>query len=183
MDKVAVSLTHEQALIEYDPQVASAESLLQTLKDIGYTISDPRKLRPFNEEEKALGTREEAFHGRTWCEHCCHGSGRLPGQQPLVRTLRLFDCERCGVRVRSPVSVHLAHSRGWLVVFCARWDCHLRRQAAPIFGGSLPWLPGSPGRSLCFSSSVSAFTSFGWPRWPWCAAWLSRLFSPTTRYG
>ena len=54
VDKVAVSLTHEQALIEYDPSVARAEDLLQTLKDIGYTVSDPRKLRPFEEEERAL---------------------------------------------------------------------------------------------------------------------------------
>src|SRR5438067_169342 len=54
VDKVAVSLTHEQALIEYDPTVARAEDLLQMLKDIGYTISDPRKLRPFDEEERAL---------------------------------------------------------------------------------------------------------------------------------
>lgn len=54
VEKVAVSLTHEQALIEYDPDVASAEDLLQTLKDIGYTVSDPRKLRPFDEEERAL---------------------------------------------------------------------------------------------------------------------------------
>ncbi|MBX9625537.1 MAG: cadmium-translocating P-type ATPase [Gemmataceae bacterium] len=54
VDKVAVSLTHEQALIEYDPAVTSAEDLLQILKDIGYTVSDPRKLRPFDEEERAL---------------------------------------------------------------------------------------------------------------------------------
>ena len=32
VDKVAVSLTHEQALIEYDPSVARAEDLLQTSK-------------------------------------------------------------------------------------------------------------------------------------------------------
>src|ERR1043166_8966495 len=54
VDKVAVSLTHERALIEYDPGVARAEDLLQTLKDIGYTVSDPRKLRPFDEAERAL---------------------------------------------------------------------------------------------------------------------------------
>lgn len=54
VNKVAVSLTHEQALIEYDPSVARAEDLLQTLEDIGYTVSDPRKLRPFEEEERAL---------------------------------------------------------------------------------------------------------------------------------
>jgi len=54
VDKVAVSLTHEQALVEYDPAVARPEELLQTLKDIGYTVSDPRKLRPFEEEEEDL---------------------------------------------------------------------------------------------------------------------------------
>jgi len=54
VDKVAVSLTHEQALVEYDPKVARPEELLQTLRDIGYTISDPRKLRPFEEEEQDL---------------------------------------------------------------------------------------------------------------------------------
>ena len=54
VDKVAVSLTHEQALIEYDPTVTRAQDLLQTLKDIGYTISDARKLIPLEEEEGAL---------------------------------------------------------------------------------------------------------------------------------
>src|SRR5713226_4277216 len=61
VDKVAVSLTHEQALIEYDPSVARAEDLLQTLKDIGYTISDPNKLRPFDEEERALVHERQRF--------------------------------------------------------------------------------------------------------------------------
>lgn len=54
VDKVAVSLTHEQALVEYDPAVARPEEFLQTLRDMGYTISDPRKLRPFEEEEREL---------------------------------------------------------------------------------------------------------------------------------
>ena len=61
VDKVAVSLTHEQALIEYDPNVARAEDLLQTLKDIGYTISDPRKLRPYEEDERALVRERRRF--------------------------------------------------------------------------------------------------------------------------
>src|SRR6266536_297479 len=61
VDKVNVSLTHEQALIEYDPKVARAEELLQKLKDIGYTISDPNKLRPFEEEERALVHERRRF--------------------------------------------------------------------------------------------------------------------------
>jgi P-type Cu+ transporter len=54
VDKVAVSLTHEQALIEYDPAVTRPHLLLGTLRDIGYTISDPRKTRPFEDEERDL---------------------------------------------------------------------------------------------------------------------------------
>jgi Cu+-exporting ATPase len=51
---VAVSLTHEQALVEYNPTVIRPDNLMETLRDIGYTIWDPRKLRPFEEEEAAL---------------------------------------------------------------------------------------------------------------------------------
>jgi len=61
VDKVAVSLTHEQALVEYDPAVARPERLLQTLRDIGYTISDPRKLRAFEEEERDLVREARRF--------------------------------------------------------------------------------------------------------------------------
>ena len=61
VDKVAVSLTHEQALIEYDPQTVTPEALLQTLCDIGYTIHDPNKLRPFEDEERELVTEGRRF--------------------------------------------------------------------------------------------------------------------------
>ena len=61
VDKVNVSLTHEQALIEYDPAVVRPEALLGTLRDIGYTISDPRKARPFEEEERDLVRESRRF--------------------------------------------------------------------------------------------------------------------------
>ena len=61
VDKVAVSLTHEQALVEYDPAVARPEQLLQTLRDIGYTIFDPRKLRAYEEEERDLVREARRF--------------------------------------------------------------------------------------------------------------------------
>jgi Cu+-exporting ATPase len=54
VDKVAVSLTHEQALVDYDPERVRPEGLLGTLRDIGYDLYDPRKVRPFEEEEAAL---------------------------------------------------------------------------------------------------------------------------------
>jgi heavy metal translocating P-type ATPase len=54
VDKVAVSLTHEQALVEYDPERVRPEALLRTLRQMGYVISDPRKLEPFETEERLL---------------------------------------------------------------------------------------------------------------------------------
>src|SRR3989449_3255131 len=61
VDKVAVSLTHEQALGEYDPAVARPKQLLPTLRDLGYTISHPRQLRAFANEERGLGREARPF--------------------------------------------------------------------------------------------------------------------------
>jgi heavy metal translocating P-type ATPase len=65
VDKVAVSLTHEQALVEFDPHRIRAEELLQTLRDIGYTVHDPRKLRAFDEEERELVREGRRFLAAT----------------------------------------------------------------------------------------------------------------------
>ncbi len=54
VDRVSVSLTHEQALVDYDPAVIQPQQILGTLRDIGYDLYDPRKLRPFEEEEADL---------------------------------------------------------------------------------------------------------------------------------
>jgi len=51
---VAVSLTHEQALVEYDAARVSPHELSETLRAIGYPPSDPRKVRPYEEEEETL---------------------------------------------------------------------------------------------------------------------------------
>ncbi|MCS3676276.1 heavy metal translocating P-type ATPase [Salinibacter ruber] len=59
VDSVAVSLTHEQALVEYDPDTVGPEVLVQTLRDVGYSIADPRKTQPFEEQEAKL-----AYEGR-----------------------------------------------------------------------------------------------------------------------
>jgi Cu+-exporting ATPase len=52
--KVAVSLTHEQALVEYDPARLQPQDLVDTLRDIGYSARDPAKVRPDEEEEAEL---------------------------------------------------------------------------------------------------------------------------------
>lgn len=54
VDQVAVSLTHEQALVDYDPALIGPQDILSTLRDLGYDLYDPRKLRPFEEEEADL---------------------------------------------------------------------------------------------------------------------------------
>ena len=54
VEKVAVSLTHEQALVEYRPEQVTPKELIGTLKEMGYTVWDPRKARPFEEEERDL---------------------------------------------------------------------------------------------------------------------------------
>lgn len=52
--KIAVSLTHEQALVDYDPGRITPDRILGTLQDLGYQLYDPRKLRRFEDEEADL---------------------------------------------------------------------------------------------------------------------------------
>ncbi|TFH86252.1 cation-translocating P-type ATPase [Billgrantia azerbaijanica] len=59
--RVAVSLTHEQALVEYDTRETSAEALMGTLQSIGYTLSDPRKVAPYERQERELVRERNRF--------------------------------------------------------------------------------------------------------------------------
>ena len=59
--RVAVSLTHEQALVEFDSRENTAEALMGTLQQIGYTLSDPRKVEPFERQEQALAIERNRF--------------------------------------------------------------------------------------------------------------------------
>ena len=61
VEKISVSLTHEQALVEYNTDQTTAEQIVQTLQDIGYTLSDPRKVRPFEEQEAELAREGRRF--------------------------------------------------------------------------------------------------------------------------
>ncbi len=61
VQRVAVSLTHEQALVEYDTRENSADALMRTLQEIGYTLSDPRKVEPFERQERALVRERNRF--------------------------------------------------------------------------------------------------------------------------
>ena len=70
VEKVAVSLTHEQDLIEYDPEPATREQLVGTLRDIRHTVRDPRKTRIFEER------RDELVRAGT--STCCCKPARSP---------------------------------------------------------------------------------------------------------
>jgi heavy metal translocating P-type ATPase len=53
--EVGVSLTHEEALVTYDPGAVTQERLRQTLEDIGFTYRDPAKVRSYEDDEAELG--------------------------------------------------------------------------------------------------------------------------------
>ncbi len=54
VEEVGVSLAHEEALVRYDPRVLSPDRIRETIRDIGYTVRDPAKLRTFEDEERDL---------------------------------------------------------------------------------------------------------------------------------
>ncbi|MBI3042948.1 MAG: cation-translocating P-type ATPase [Betaproteobacteria bacterium] len=51
---VNVNLAHEEALIEFNPDAVTAGALRETLRDLGYTIRDPNKVRAYEEQEAEL---------------------------------------------------------------------------------------------------------------------------------
>ncbi len=57
MDGVAevnVSLAHEEALVAYDPGRVDPAAITATLRSLGYTVRDPKKVRTFEEEAAEL---------------------------------------------------------------------------------------------------------------------------------
>ncbi len=51
---VAVNLSHEEALIQYDPDILSDRELNKVMISMGYTVRDPEKIRTFEEEQYEL---------------------------------------------------------------------------------------------------------------------------------
>jgi heavy metal translocating P-type ATPase len=150
VDKVAVSLTHEQALIEYDPSVARAEDLLQTLKDIGYTISDPRKLRPFDEEERALVHERRRFLIALASSIASMGLVGYPVNSPWFPL--------CVFSIASLVAFSFVVLRGYGLRSAVAGSALLAAFGAGIyifklrgaFGAALPWLAGMLALFLIF---------------------------------
>src|SRR3989441_8947560 len=150
VDKVSVSLTHEQALIEYDPRVARAEDLLRVLKDIGYTVSDPRKLEPFEQQERELVRERGRFLTALTGSIAAMGLAGYP-VNPLWFWLCVFS-------IASLVVFSFVVLRSWgtraalagsavLAVFGAG-VYYLQLQGT--FGAAIPWLAGALAVFLIF---------------------------------
>lgn len=54
VEQVDVSLAHEEALIGYRPDRVAAARIRDTLRQIGFTVRDPRKVRPLEEQQAEL---------------------------------------------------------------------------------------------------------------------------------
>ena len=150
VDKVSVSLTHEQALIEYDPIKTRAEDLLQTLKDIGYTVSDPRKVRPFEEEEQALVRERGRFLISLVASTAAMGLAGYPVES-LWFWLCVFSIASLVVFtfvvLRSYGSVQAWVGSAILAAFGAGvYALQLRGS----FGGATPWIAGALAVLLIF---------------------------------
>ncbi|NJO23989.1 MAG: cation-translocating P-type ATPase, partial [Sphingomonadales bacterium] len=59
VSRVNVNLAHEEALIEYDPEWVRPAALQDALRDLGYTIRDPDKVRAFEEQAAELAWQRD----------------------------------------------------------------------------------------------------------------------------
>ncbi len=51
---VHVSLAHEEALVRYEPEKITPEKIRETLRQIGYTVRDPDKVKAFEEQQAEM---------------------------------------------------------------------------------------------------------------------------------
>ena len=52
--EVAVSLSHEEALIQYNPEKVTPTQLTDTLTSLGYTVRNPRKVLSYEDEQAEI---------------------------------------------------------------------------------------------------------------------------------
>ncbi len=150
VDKVSVSLTHEQALIEYDPSAARSEDLLQILKDIGYTVSDPRKVQPFEEQERELVRERGRFLTALIMSIAAMGLAGYP-----VNTLWFWLCV---FSIASLVVFSFVVLRSWGMLTAVGGSAVLAVFGAGVyyfqlqgaFGAATPWFAGALALFLIF---------------------------------
>jgi len=62
VEEVHVSISHEEGLVRYHRDGTTADRIRQTIRDLGYTVRDPKKVRSFEEEERELREARTRFH-------------------------------------------------------------------------------------------------------------------------
>ena len=148
--KVAVSLTHEQALVEYDPARTSAGELMDTLREMGYSLSDPRKLRRFDEEEHALVRERRRFLTALGMSIAAMGFIGYPLNSPWF-ALCVFSLASL---VAFSFVVLRGHGLRWTLTGTAAMAAlgtgiyALRLRGA--FGPTIPWITGLLALALIF---------------------------------
>jgi Cu+-exporting ATPase len=58
---VAVSLAHEEGLVTYRPEVIRAPQIVATLREVGYSVRDPRKTARYEAEQAELAGDRARF--------------------------------------------------------------------------------------------------------------------------
>ncbi|MFQ6075337.1 MAG: heavy metal translocating P-type ATPase [Candidatus Bathyarchaeia archaeon] len=61
VEKVNVSLSHEEALIQYDPSKVEPWQIEEAIRSLGYVVRDPKQVRAFEEQEAELKRERSRF--------------------------------------------------------------------------------------------------------------------------
>ena len=62
VEAVSVSLAHEEGLVTYRPAVVCPQRIVDTLRAVGYSVRDPRKVGIFEDEEAEIRAERDRFH-------------------------------------------------------------------------------------------------------------------------
>lgn len=54
VEEAAVNLAHEEALVRFRPERVSPQQIVDAIRDVGYTVRDPRKVAGFEERQAQL---------------------------------------------------------------------------------------------------------------------------------
>ncbi len=61
VDAVSVSLAHEEGLVTFHPEAVGPQAIVDTLRAVGYSVRDPRKVGLFEEEQAELHAERDRF--------------------------------------------------------------------------------------------------------------------------
>ncbi len=62
VEGVSVSLAHEESLVTYRPETVGPQRIVDTLRSVGYSVRDPRKVGLFEEEQAEIRGERGRFH-------------------------------------------------------------------------------------------------------------------------